>query len=73
MKVSIAVERHYDHGNSYKGNHLVGAGLRVWWLSPLSSWWHAGRHGGEETAESSTSGSTGGNKREKNTGPGLSI
>ena len=24
VKVSITVKRHYDHGNSYKGKHLLG-------------------------------------------------
>jgi hypothetical protein len=24
IRVSIAVERHDDHGNSYKGKHLIG-------------------------------------------------
>ena len=44
--------------NSYKGQHLIGAGLQFQRVSPLSSWqeaWqHAGRHDlGED--ESSTS------------------
>ena len=26
--VSIAVKRHHEHGNSYKGKHLIGAGLQ---------------------------------------------
>jgi hypothetical protein len=25
--VSIAMKRHHDHGNSYKGQHLTGAGV----------------------------------------------
>jgi hypothetical protein len=33
--VSIAVKRHHDQGNSYKG-HLIGAGLQVQRFSPLS-------------------------------------
>jgi hypothetical protein len=37
VRVSIAVKRHHDQGNSYKG-HLIGAGLQVWWFSPLPSW-----------------------------------
>jgi hypothetical protein len=24
----IAVKRHHDHGNSYKGKYLIGAGLQ---------------------------------------------
>jgi hypothetical protein len=41
LRVSIAVERHHDQGNSYKGQHLVGAGLKVQRFSPLSSWQEA--------------------------------
>ena len=29
VKVSIAVNRHHNQGNSYKGQHLNGAGLQV--------------------------------------------
>jgi hypothetical protein len=36
VRVSTAVSRHYDQGNSYKG-HLIGAGLQVQRFSPLSS------------------------------------
>jgi hypothetical protein len=53
VKVSIAVNRHRDQGNSYKGQHLIGAGLQVQRFSPLSSWQHLGRHDAEG-AESST-------------------
>jgi hypothetical protein len=28
VRVGIAVKRHHDRGNSYKGNHLTGAGLQ---------------------------------------------
>jgi hypothetical protein len=35
----IAVERHHDHGNSYKGQHW--AGLQFQSFSPLSSWQEA--------------------------------
>jgi hypothetical protein len=35
--VSIAVNRHYVQGNSYKGQHLIEAGLQVQRFSPLSS------------------------------------
>jgi hypothetical protein len=31
------VHRHHDQGNSYKGQHLIGAGLQVQRFSPLSS------------------------------------
>jgi hypothetical protein len=45
----IAVKRHHDHGLSYKGKHLIGAGLQFQRFSPLSlyqeAWWHVGRHG----------------------------
>ena len=43
------MKRHHDQGNSYKGQHLIGAGLLVQQLSLLSSWPEAlqcpGRHG----------------------------
>jgi hypothetical protein len=35
------VKRHYDHGNSYKGKPLTGAGYTFRDLSP-SSWWEHG-------------------------------
>jgi hypothetical protein len=31
------VNRHYDQGKSYKGQHLSGAGLQIQRFSPLSS------------------------------------
>jgi hypothetical protein len=31
------VKRHHDQGNTYKGQHLVGAGLQIQRFSPLSS------------------------------------
>ena len=42
IRVSIAVKRHHDQGDSYKGQHLVGAGLQVQSFSPLSSRWEHG-------------------------------
>jgi hypothetical protein len=58
LSVSIAVNRHHDQGNSYKGQHLIGAGLQVQKFSPLSprqeAWQHPGRHG-TGGAKSSTS------------------
>jgi hypothetical protein len=47
------VKRQDYQGNSYKGKHLIEAGLQFQRFSPLSSWqeaWQcAGRHGaGEE-------------------------
>jgi hypothetical protein len=58
---SIALKRHCDHGNSYKGKHLIGACLQFQTFSPLLSWWEAwqytGRHSVEEVSGcSSTSG-----------------
>ena len=32
-----AVNRHHDQGNSYKGQHLIGAGLQIQRFSLLSS------------------------------------
>jgi hypothetical protein len=56
--VSIAVKRHHDQGNSYKRQHLIGAGLPFQRFSPSSSRWEAwsypGGHGAGG-AESSTS------------------
>jgi hypothetical protein len=43
--------KHHDHGNTYKGKHLIGAGLEFQRFSALSSWqedvaWqHPCRHG----------------------------
>ena len=37
VKVFIAVKRLYDQGNSYKGQHLIGASLLVLRFSLLSS------------------------------------
>ena len=55
----IALKRHHDHSNSYKGKHLIWAALPFQRFSLLSSWqeaWqHAGRHGAGGGAESSTS------------------
>ena len=28
LRVSVAVKRHHGHGNSYKGKHLIEAGLQ---------------------------------------------
>lgn len=61
---SIAVKRHHEHSNSYKGKHLLG------WLqrfSPLALgreiWQSIGsRHGAGERAESFRSGATGSRK-----------
>jgi hypothetical protein len=49
LRVSIAEKRYHEQGNSYKGEHLTGAGLQVQRFGPLSScqeaWQLAGRHG----------------------------
>jgi hypothetical protein len=37
----IAVNRHHDQGNSYKGQHLIRAGLQVQRFSPLSRQEHS--------------------------------
>ena len=33
----VAVKRHHDQGNSYKGQHSIGAGLQAQRFSPLLS------------------------------------
>jgi hypothetical protein len=38
VRVSIAVKRHHDQANPYKGQDLIGAGLQVLRFRPLSSW-----------------------------------
>jgi hypothetical protein len=59
VRVSFAVKRHHDRGKSYKGQHLIGAGLQVQSFSPLSSrqkaWQYPHRHRAREEDESSTS------------------
>lgn len=37
VRLSIAVRRHNDYGNSYKERHLIGARLQFQSLSPLWS------------------------------------
>ena len=39
VRVSIVVKRHCDQGNSYKEQHLIGAGLQFQRFNPLS-WKH---------------------------------
>ena len=41
LRFLIVVKRHHDHSDSYKGQHLIGAGLQFQRFSPLSSWWVA--------------------------------
>ena len=67
IKISITLRKHHDHSKSYKGKHLIGAGLQFQRFSPLSScgwgtYWLAGRHGNREVAEGSTSVSAGNRK-----------
>ena len=49
VRVSIAVKRYHDQGNTCKGEHLTGVGLQFYRFSPLSSWWEvwqlSGRRG----------------------------
>jgi hypothetical protein len=42
VRISIAMKRHHDHGNSYKGNHLIGAGLQ---FRASVHYHHVGKHG----------------------------
>jgi hypothetical protein len=37
IRVPIAVRRHHDQGNFYKGQYLIGAGLQDQRFRPLSS------------------------------------
>jgi hypothetical protein len=64
-----AVNRHHDQGNSYKGQHLIGAGLQDQRFSPLSSrQGHVSVHG-TGGAEKSTRRSKG---RQEKTGSHMS-
>ena len=38
----MAVKGHHDHGNSYKGQHFIGAGLQ---FRGLIHYHHGGKHG----------------------------
>ena len=53
VRVSTAMRRHHDQGNSYKGKHLIGTGLQFERFSPLSSWWEAWQHTVRHGAKSS--------------------
>ena len=50
--ILVMVPRYHKEGNSYKGQHLIGAGLQVQRFSPLLSkrkiWQCPGRHGAGE-------------------------
>ena len=75
--ISIAVKRHHDQSNSYKGKHLTGAGLQ---FRSLVHCHYGGKHGGTQVGtvlrerllrvvhldEKAT-------QRESDTGPGLNI
>ena len=64
--VRVAVKGYHDQVISYRGQHLIGAGLQVQTFSPVSLLWGAwqcvGRQGARG-AEGSTSGSAGSKKR----------
>jgi hypothetical protein len=51
LGVSIALKRHCDNSNAYKGKHLIGAGLQVQRYSPFRK--HICIHETGEGAESS--------------------
>ena len=58
VKVSIAVKRHHDHGNFYKGKHLIRVACTFRDLVHYHHGmirWHVGRHGAGEGVESLTS------------------
>lgn len=64
LRVFIALKRHHNHDNSYKGKHFIGLIYRLKAVNyPLSlwqeSWQHANRHsaGGAESSASWFSGS----------------
>lgn len=46
------MKRYDEHGNSYKGKHLIGGWLAAQRFSPLSSlqevWWWTDKHGAGE-------------------------
>jgi hypothetical protein len=46
LRVSIAVKRHHDQGDLYKGQHLIGAGLLFRGLVHYS---HGGKPGSMQT------------------------
>lgn len=46
--VSIALKRHRDQGNSYKGQQLIGSGLQFQRFNPFFSWQEVWKHPGRE-------------------------
>jgi hypothetical protein len=75
---SIAVKRHRDHSNSYKGKHLI---MKQNWItverfSPLLSWQKAWQHATDTVLERQLRVLHLGKQaagRESDTGPGLSF
>lgn len=63
------MKRLHDCGNTYEGQHQIGAGLQCQGFSPLSSCWEAWQHPDAHIAgkgtETSTSESAGIRKRER--------
>jgi hypothetical protein len=56
------MNRHHDHGNSYKGQYLIGTGLHSevqFIIIKVGLWQHLGRHGagGAESFTFSSEGS----------------
>ena len=47
-RVCIAVKRSHDHGNSYKGKHVIGASLE---FRGLVYYHHGWKHGGADQAD----------------------
>jgi hypothetical protein len=45
LRVSIALKRHHDHSNSYRGKHLIGAGLQ---FRDVVHYHHGQKHGGTQ-------------------------
>ena len=43
VRVSVAVKRHHDHDNFYKGKHLIGAGFQ---FRDLVQYHHGEKSGG---------------------------
>ena len=71
LGVSIALKRHCDNSNAYKGKHLIGAGLQVQRYSPFRK--HICIHETGEGAESSIYVCGQREERVTDTGPGLSF
>lgn len=69
VRVTTAVKRYHDRGDSYKGKPLTGAGSQSQRFTSLSSWWGAWRQTG--LLEKELNPQAGG--RERATGPGFSF